>query len=57
MSVACLLDVETMIPEDHPIRAIKSMLGVVLRQMDGHFEEIYAVDGRPSIPPERSWDR
>jgi transposase len=42
-----------MIPKDHPIRAIKSMLGVVLRQMDGHFEEIYAADGRPSIPPER----
>jgi len=51
--VACLLNVETMIPKDHPIRAIKSMLGVVLRQMDGHFEEIYAADGRPSIPPER----
>ena len=51
--MACLLNVETMIPKDHPIRAIKSMLGVVLRQMDGHFEEIYAADGRPSIPPER----
>jgi transposase len=42
-----------MIPADHPIRAIKSMLGMVLGQMDGHFEEIYAADGRPSIPPER----
>jgi transposase len=42
-----------MIPADHPIRAIKGILGVVLRQMDGHFEEIYAADGRPSIPPER----
>jgi transposase len=53
VSVACLLNVETMIPKDHPIRAIKSILGVVLREMDGHFEEIYAADGRPSIPPER----
>ena len=53
VSVACLLNVETMIPTDHPIRAIKSILGVVLREMDGHFEEMYAADGRPSIPPER----
>ena len=35
VSVACLLNVETMIPKDHPIRAIKSILGVVLREMDG----------------------
>ena len=53
VSVARFLNVETMIPRDHPIQAIKSMLGGVLRQMDGHFEEIYAADGRPSIPPER----
>jgi transposase len=26
---------------------------VVLREMDAHFEEIYAKEGRPSIPPER----
>lgn len=33
VSVACLLNVETMIPRDHPIRAIKGILGVVLREM------------------------
>jgi transposase len=53
VSVACLLNVETMIPRDHPIRAIKGILGVVLREMDAHFEEMYAEAGRPSIPPER----
>jgi transposase len=53
MSMACLLDVETMIPAKHPIRAIKGILGVVLREMDAHFEELYATEGRPSIPPER----
>lgn len=53
MSVACLLDVETMIPADHPIRAIKGILEVVLGGMDEHFEEMYAKEGRPSIPPER----
>ena len=53
VSVACLLNVETMIPEDHPIRPIKRMLWDVLGQMDGHFDEMYAELGRPSIPPEQ----
>lgn len=53
VSVACLLNVETMIPADHPIRATKGILEVVLREMDEHFEEMYAESGRPSIPPER----
>jgi transposase len=53
VNVACLLNVETMIPEGHPIRTIKRMLGEVLRGMDKHFDEMYAADGRPSIPPER----
>jgi len=53
VSVACLLNVETMIPAEHPIRTIKSMLWEVLGKMDGHFEEMYAEKGRPSIPPEQ----
>ena len=53
ISVACLLDVEQMIPPKHPIRAIKRILNVVLGEMDSHFEEMYADAGRPSIPPER----
>lgn len=53
VSVACLINVETMIPADHPIRAIKRLLEEVLIRMDAHFEAMYAADGRPSIPPER----
>lgn len=53
MSVTCLINVETMIPGDHPIRTIKKLLSEVLREMDSHFDEIYAANGRPSIPPER----
>jgi transposase len=53
VSVACLLNVETMIPPGHPIRAIRRMLAEVLAEMDEHFEEMYAQEGRPSIPPER----
>jgi transposase len=52
-SMACLLNVEEMIPPKHPIRAIKVILSTVLGEMDSHFEEIYAKEGRPSIPPER----
>ena len=47
-----LINVETMIRADHPIRAIKRMSDEVLRTMSEHFDEIYAKDGAPSIPPE-----
>ena len=53
VNVTCLINVETMIPRDHPIRAIKRLLTEVLTKMDAQFEEIYAANGRPSIPPER----
>jgi transposase len=53
VSVTCLINVETMIPVNHPIRTIKRLLNEVLAKMDAHFDEIYAANGRPSIPPER----
>jgi transposase len=53
VNVACLINVETMIPADHPIRVIKRVLGEVLGRMDELFDQMYAAKGRPSIPPER----
>ena len=53
VSVTCLINVETMIPADHPIRVMKRLLNEVLGEMDAPFDEIYAAKGRPSIPPER----
>jgi transposase len=47
-----LINVETLITADHPIRKIKRMCDEVLTAMSSHFDEIYAVDGAPSIPPE-----
>ena len=47
-----LIDVETLIAADHPIRAIKRMCDDALAAMSGHFDAIYAADGAPSIPPE-----
>lgn len=47
-----LINVETMIAADHPVRTIKRMCDEVLRTMSAHFDEIYAAKGAPSIPPE-----
>ena len=50
-SFVSLINVEALIAADHPIRAIKRMCDEVLKAMDAHFDEIYAQDGAPSIPP------
>lgn len=44
---------EDRIPEDHPLRAIREMTNVVLRDLSGTFSRIYSIQGRPSIPPEQ----
>lgn len=51
-SFVSLINVETLIAAEHPIRAIKRMCDEALRAMDHHFDEIYAKQGAPSIPPE-----
>jgi transposase len=51
-SFVSLINVETLIAADHPIRAIKRRCDEALRAMSAHFDEIYARDGAPSIPPE-----
>ena len=51
-SFVSLINVETLIAEDHPIRAIKRMSDQVLATMSASFDEIYASHGAPSIPPE-----
>lgn len=47
-----LINVETMIPATHPIRAIKRLCDEVLATMSQAFDKIYSTDGAPSIPPE-----
>jgi len=51
-SFVSLINVETMIPEQHPIRVIKRMCDEVLTSFSPHLDGIYAIDGAPSIPPE-----
>jgi len=44
---------EERVPADHPLRPIRAMVDEALKALDQRFEEIYDVDGRRSIPPER----
>ena len=48
-----LISPESVVPPDHPLRAIKAHVDEVLRGMNRDFEAMYAEEGRPSIPPER----
>ncbi len=43
---------EQLVPADHPIRHIKPIVEQALRALSPTFTQMYAVDGRPSIPPE-----
>jgi transposase len=44
---------EDRIPQDHPLRDYRRFLDGVFRELSPLFDEIYAVEGRPSIPPEQ----
>ena len=52
-SLITLIDIESRIPKQHPIRRVKSLVGEVFRQLDDHLDDLYADKGRASIPPER----
>jgi transposase len=47
------LPLEQRIPQTHPLRRIREMADGALRELDVHFEGLYAGRGRPSIAPER----
>ena len=44
---------EQRVPQDHPLRAIRTLVDEVLRDMSCEFARLYAQGGRPWIPPER----
>src|SRR5690606_11132638 len=46
------IDIESWIPEDHPLRGVKSRADSVLRTMRTDLDRAYANVGRRSIPPE-----
>jgi transposase len=53
MSMLTFIDLESRVPLDHPLRTIKKIADAALRELSPLFDEMYADDGRPSIPPER----
>src|SRR5882672_4233976 len=44
---------EARVPKDHPLRAIRHIVDVVLKDLSAHFTKLYSAVGRPSIPPEK----
>lgn len=48
-----LVNWESLIPDDHPLRRIRERVDAELRRMNAYFEEAYSKVGRPSIPPEQ----
>ena len=48
-----VMDLESLVPGDHPLRAIKPKVDRELARLRPHFNAAYAKGGRPSIPPEQ----
>lgn len=44
---------EARVPAGHPLRAILPIVDAALCALSGEFEALYALNGRPSIPPEK----
>jgi transposase len=47
------VSMEERVPRDHPLRQIRRLVDQILAIMSKRFDELYAENGRPSIPPER----
>ena len=47
------LSPEQRVPEDHPLRPLRTMVDEILTQMSPVFDAMYKKLGRPSIPPEK----
>ena len=47
------LSPEARVPQDHPLRVIRTMVDQVLAELSPRFEQLYAQTGRPSIAPEK----
>jgi transposase len=43
---------EDVVPEDHPLRAIRALVDAALEEMSPALEALYASRGRPSVAPE-----
>lgn len=48
-----VINLNGIVPEKHPLREIKKRIDAVLKELSGLFDELYAREGRHSIPPEQ----
>lgn len=53
VTMLAFVDLEARVPLDHPLRTIKAIADGALADLSPEFDRMYAVVGRPSIPPER----
>ena len=51
-SMFSYVDLESRIPQGHPIRKIRKIVDQALEEIEVFFDDLYAAGGRPSIPPE-----
>ena len=48
-----VVNLNVCVPVDHPLRAIKRCVDLVLQKFSPLFDDLYEELGRPSIPPEQ----
>src|SRR5512136_2659178 len=48
-----VVNLNACVPMDHPLRVIKRRVDAVLQKLSPLFDQLYAGEGRPSIPPEQ----
>jgi transposase len=48
-----VVNLNAVVPADHPLRAIKGRVDGVLQNLSPLFDQLYGDTGRPSIPPEQ----
>jgi transposase len=52
MAMLVPISIEDLIPAEHPIRRIRTVVERVLGELDGELTVMYSRIGRPSVPPE-----
>src|SRR3984893_3425080 len=52
-SMLMVLNLEQRVPQEHPVRRIKQLAGMVLQRLSASFDRMYSATGSPSISPAR----
>ena len=52
-SLSSYVDLEARVGKDHPLRTIRGVVNEALASLSSEFSGLYALMGRPSIPPEK----